>query len=92
MTRPRLLVYQGDSHEFLVILFGLTNAPTTFCNLMNDVFYDFLNKFVVVYLDESFKDLISPLELVLFRLIENQLYVKKEKCEFGRTVVMFLGH
>lgn len=59
---------------------------------MNDVFYDFLNKFVVVYLDESFKDLISPLELVLFRLIENQLYVKKEKCEFGRTVVMFLGH
>ena len=40
------------SYEFLVMLFGLTNALTTFCNLMNDVLFDYLNAFVVVYLDD----------------------------------------
>lgn len=78
--------------NFWLYCLGSLMRRQLFVIFMNDVFYDFLNKFVVVYLDESFKDLLSPLELVLFRLIENQLYVKKEKCEFGGTVVMFLGH
>ena len=45
-------VTRYGSFEFLVMPFGLTNAPATFCNLMNDVLYDYLDKFVVVYLDD----------------------------------------
>jgi hypothetical protein len=84
--------------EFLVMPFGLTNAPATFCNLMNDVFHDYIDKFVVVYLDdivvysESFEDHLIHLRLVLSRLRENSLYVKKEKCEFARQEILFLGH
>jgi len=45
-------VTQYGSYEFLVMPFGLTNAPTTFCNLLNDVFYEFVDPFFVVYLDD----------------------------------------
>ena len=44
-------VTRYGSYEFLVMPFGLTNAPATFCNLMNDVLFDYLDAFVVVYLD-----------------------------------------
>ena len=79
------------SFEFLVMPFGLTNAPATFCNLMNDVLFDFLDSFVVVYLDDiviyspTLEDHVVHLEMVLDRLRQNQLYVKKEKCEFVQT-------
>ena len=45
-------VTRYGSYEFLVMPLGLTNAPTTFCNLMNDVLFDYLDAFVVVYLDD----------------------------------------
>jgi hypothetical protein len=45
-------VTQYGSFEFLVMPFGLTNAPATFCNFMNNVFYDYIDRFVVVYLDD----------------------------------------
>jgi len=82
-------VIRYGSYEFLVMSFGLTNALVTFCNLMNDVFYKFVDRFVVVYLDEiviyseSLEDHLEHLRKALSKLREHQLYIKKEKCEFA---------
>ena len=65
---------------------------------MNDVLFDFLNSFVVVYLDDiviysqTLQDHLVHLGKVFQRLRENQLYVKKEKCEFTQTEIKFFGH
>ena len=73
------------------MLFGLTNAPTTFCNLMNDVLFDYLDAFVVVYLDDivvynqTLNEHEMHLKKVFQRLREHKLYVKPEKCEFARA-------
>jgi len=91
-------VTRYGSYEFLVMSFGLTNAPATFCNLMNDVLYDFLDNFVVVYLDDiviynrGIEDHVTHLSKVLCRLREYELYVKREKYEFTKAEIMFLGH
>ena len=84
-------------YEYLVMPFGLTNAPAVFQNLVNDVLRDMLNVFVFVYLDDIL--IFSPDEdththhvrAVLQRLLQNQLFVKAEKCEFHRPSVTFLG-
>lgn len=58
------------SYEFLVMPFGLTNAPINFCNLMNDLLFDYLDVFVVVYLDDivvynqTLKEHEKPLRMV----------------------------
>jgi hypothetical protein len=86
------------SYEFLVMPFGLTNAPTTFCNLMNDIFREWLDDFVVVYINDiliysdSLEEHVEHLWKVFQRLRENKLYAKLEKCEFKVTEVDFLGH
>ncbi len=86
------------SYEFLVMPFGLTNAPATFCTLMNDIFREWLDDFVVVYIDgiliysDSLQELAEHLRKVFQRLKENKLYAKLKKCEFGVTKVDFLGH
>ncbi|BBG96903.1 transposable element gene [Prunus dulcis] len=78
--------------------FGLTNAPATFCTLMNKVFHPFLDKFVVVYIDDivlynnSLEEHLEHLQKVFQVLRENQLYVKREKCSFVQEEVEFLGH
>ena len=67
-------VARYGSFELLVMPFGLTNASATFCNLMNDVLFDFLDSFVVVYLDDivicspTLEDHVVHLEKVLDRL------------------------
>lgn len=84
-------------YEYLVLPFGLTNAPSVFQALVNDVLRDFLNQFVFVFLDDIL--IFSPtLEMhryhvrqVLQRLHENQLFVKAEKCDFHKESVSFLG-
>ena len=91
-------VMRYDSYEFLIMSFNLTNAPTTFCNFMNDVLYDFLNNFVVVYLydivvySRGIKDHVIHLFKVLSRLREYELYVKREKYEFAKTEIMVVGY
>jgi len=86
------------SYEFLVMPFGLTNAPATFCTLMNDIFREWLDDFVVVYIDDiliyssSLEEHAKHLRKVFQRLRENKLYAKLEKCKFGVTEVDFLGH
>nr|CAD40483.1 OSJNBa0067G20.3 [Oryza sativa Japonica Group]CAE03320.2 OSJNBa0032I19.14 [Oryza sativa Japonica Group] len=85
-------------YEFTVMSFGLTNAPAFFMNLMNKVFMEYLDKFVVVFIDDilvysqSEEDHQQHLRLVLGKLREHQLYAKLRKCEFCLSEVKFLGH
>jgi hypothetical protein len=85
-------------YEFTVMSFGLTNAPTFFMNLMNNVFMDYLNKFVMVFIDDiliysqSEEEHVDHLKMVLQRLREHQLYAELSKCEFWIDEVMFLGY
>jgi hypothetical protein len=77
--------------------FGLTNAPATFCTLMNDILQEWLDDFVVIYIDDilvynNFMDHVDHLRRVFKRLKENKLYAKFEKCKFGVTKVDFLGN
>jgi hypothetical protein len=78
--------------------FGLTNAPTYFMYLMNKVFMEHLDKFMVVFIDDILifskneEEHDKHLCLVLQKLRENQLYAKLNKCEFWLEEVSFLGH
>jgi hypothetical protein len=78
--------------------YGLTNAPTYCMNLMNKVFMEYLDRFVVVFIDDiliyskSDSDHEEHLRLVLQKLRDNQLYAKFSKCEFWIDEVTFLGH
>nr|AAX95140.1 retrotransposon protein, putative, Ty3-gypsy sub-class [Oryza sativa Japonica Group]ABA92431.1 retrotransposon protein, putative, Ty3-gypsy subclass [Oryza sativa Japonica Group] len=84
--------------ECTVMSFGLTNAPAFFMNLMNKVFMEFLDKFVVVFIDDiliyskSEEEHEQHLRLVLEKLKEHQLYAKFSKCDFWLSEVKFLGH
>jgi hypothetical protein len=85
-------------YEFTVMSFGLTNAPAYFMNLRNKVFMEYLDRFVVVFIDDiliyskSESDHEKHLRLVLQKLRDNQLYAKYSKCEFWIGEVPFLGH
>lgn len=85
-------------YEFLVLPFGLTNAPATFMTLMNDIFREVLDKFVVVYLDDiliyskSREEHCQHLQHVLTTLRKYQLYAKLTKCELFQNKVEYLGH
>jgi hypothetical protein len=78
--------------------FGLTNALAYFMYLMNKVFMEYLDKFVVVFIDDILvfskteEEHEKHLRLVLKKLRSNKLYAKFSKCEFWLTKVAFLGH
>ena len=84
-------------YEFTVMPFGLKNAPATFVQMMNDIFKDFLDIFVVVYLDDILifskdeKQHAEHLRMVLQRLQEHKLYAKRSKCSFFQRTLEFLG-
>jgi hypothetical protein len=85
-------------YEYVVMPFGLTNAPAIFMDLMNRVFKEYLDKFVIVFIDdilvyssteEQHKE---HLRIVLETLKKHQLFAKFSKCEFWLQEVSFLGH
>ncbi|WVZ84932.1 LOW QUALITY PROTEIN: hypothetical protein U9M48_031899, partial [Paspalum notatum var. saurae] len=85
-------------YEYLVMSFGLTNAPAFFMYMMKSVFMNELDKFVVVFIDDilvyskSEEEHEEHLRTVLTRLREHQLYAKFSKCAFWLREVSFLGH
>ncbi|KAA3461873.1 Transposon Ty3-G Gag-Pol polyprotein [Gossypium australe] len=85
-------------YEFLVMPFGLTNAHAVFMDLMNRIFRPYLDKFVVVFIDDILiysrdeNEHVEHLRTVLQILRDNQLYAKFSKSEFWLKEVRFLGH
>ncbi|KAA0036524.1 ty3-gypsy retrotransposon protein [Cucumis melo var. makuwa] len=87
-----------EHYEFIVMSFGLTNAPAVFMDLMNRVFQDFLDSFVIVFIDDILiyskteAEHEEHLHQVLETLRANRLYAKFSKCEFWLKKVTFLDH
>ncbi|KAI0493363.1 hypothetical protein KFK09_023479 [Dendrobium nobile] len=85
-------------YEFLVMPFGVTNAPAIFMDLMNRVFREYLDQFVIVFIDDilvysaSEDEHARHLRIVLETLRRHQLYAKFSKCEFWLKSISFLGH
>nr|GEZ94658.1 hypothetical protein [Tanacetum cinerariifolium] len=107
--RPSLWVKEQDipktafrtrygHYEFLVMPFGLTNAPTMFMNLMNHIFHEYLDKFVIVFINDILvysntkEEHEEYLRIVLGTLRQDKLYAKFSKCEFWLGQVAFFGH
>ena len=84
--------------EFMVLPFGLTNAPGTFMHLMHETFREYLDDFVLVFLDDilifsnTLEEHEEHVRKVLETLAKSKLYAKESKCEFFKTEVEFLGH
>ncbi|KAH0680945.1 hypothetical protein KY285_022559 [Solanum tuberosum] len=96
---PKTVFRTRNRHyEFLVMSFGLTNAPAVFMSLMNGVFKPFLDSFVIVFIDDilvyskSVKEHADHLRSVLGVLGKQKLYAKFSKCEFWLKLVAFMGH
>ncbi|KAI3739426.1 hypothetical protein L2E82_29830 [Cichorium intybus] len=88
-----------DGHyEFLVMPFGLSNAPSTFQSTMNDLFRNVLRQYVLVFFDDilvystSLEQHYHHLENVLHTLAQNDFHAKYSKCQFGVPTIDYLGH
>jgi hypothetical protein len=96
---PKIVIRKWFGHyEFLMMPFGLTNAPLVFMDLMNRVFHEYFDSFVVVFIDDilvysaNYVEHKGHLKIVLEKLLEKRLFAKFKKCEFWLEEVSFLGH
>jgi hypothetical protein len=99
VTKWKMTFKTCYSHfEYIVMPLGLTNAPIIFQHLKNDVFCEYLDNFVVCYIDEilifskNMADHEHHVHLVLEKLQEVELYAKLEKCVFYQSKVQFVGY
>ena len=85
-------------YEFLVMLFGLINVPVYFIDLMNTVFQEYLDKFIIVFIDgmliysRTTEEHKLHLKIALENLREKNLYAKFSKFDFWLIKVSFMGH
>jgi hypothetical protein len=85
-------------YEFLVMPFGLCNAPSTFQNTVNTLFQQYLRQFVIVFFDDilvyskTWEEHISHLETVFTCLLDNNFFLKDSKCTFAQESISYLGH
>jgi hypothetical protein len=96
---PKTTFHTHEGHyDFLVMSFGLCNAPSTFQSLMNHVFRPFLHHFVLVFFDDiliyskTWTTHLSHVDQVLHLLSQHQLFLKQSKCAFGASEVEYLGY
>ncbi|XP_019462958.1 PREDICTED: uncharacterized protein LOC109361884 [Lupinus angustifolius] len=85
-------------YEYIMMPFGVTNAPAIFMDYMNRIFHPYLDKFVVMFIDDILiysknqDEHAKHLKIVLQILKDNQLYAKLLKCEFWMDSMSFIGH
>nr|GFA28419.1 putative reverse transcriptase domain-containing protein [Tanacetum cinerariifolium] len=85
-------------YEFQVMPFGLTNTPAVFMDLMNRVCKPYMDKFIIVFIDDILiysrneEEHTNHLRIILELLTNEKLYAKFSKCEFWIHIVLFLGH
>lgn len=84
--------------EYLVMPFGLSNAPASFQALMHHIFHPYLRRFVIFFFDDiliyspTLEDHVAHLKLVFQTIRANHLFLRKEKCSFATNKVEYLGH
>ncbi|GJS65375.1 putative reverse transcriptase domain-containing protein [Tanacetum coccineum] len=94
----RLLSEQYTDTDFQVMPFGLTNAPAVFMDLMNRVCKPYLDKFIIVFIDDILiyscneEEHANHLRIILESLRKEKLYAKFSKCDFYIRMVQFIGH
>ena len=85
-------------YEFVVMPFRLTNSPAVFMFLMNNVMHKYLDKFVVVFIDDILiyskteEEHKEHLKIVLQELLDHKLFAKFSKCDFFKDKIQYLGH